>query len=100
MQHSLCPNDRLTFNSSMFFDCFEDAVCYMCGKGGVLQKTEKDGRETAFNEDSPIQPVNVQARLIFYFKKANLLEVDLCYLNSHKKYCTFKLSNSTVLVQS
>ena len=55
----------------MFFDCFEDAVCYMCGKGGVLEKTEKDGRETAFNEDSPIQPVNVQARLIFNKKKAN-----------------------------
>ena len=48
----------------MFFDCFEDAVCYLCGKSGVLQKTEKDGRETAFNEDAPIQPVNVQAWLI------------------------------------
>ena len=57
----------------MFFDCFEDAVCYMCGKGGVLQKTDKDGRETAFNEDAPIQPVNVQARLIFFSKEINLL---------------------------
>jgi len=47
----------------MFFDCFEDAVCYMCGKGGVLQKTEKDGKETAFNEDAPIQPVNVQCQV-------------------------------------
>ena len=46
----------------MFFDCFEDAVCYMCGKS-TLEKTEKDGRETAFNENAPIQPVNVKAWL-------------------------------------
>ena len=50
----------------MFFDCFEDAVCYMCGKGGVLEKTEKDGKETAFNEDAPIQPINVKESCLIY----------------------------------
>ena len=51
----------------MFFECVEDAVCFMCGKGGTLKETAKDGRETAFNTpapDAPVVPVNCQAWLL------------------------------------